>query len=85
MCMERVCALADLKPGQWGYVTQVEAEPAMGRRLWDLGLIPGTQVTCQGYSPAGDPGAYGFSGAVIALRRCDAKGVTLREGDGIWD
>ena len=71
-------ALAD---GQSAFVTRVEAEPAMRRRLLDLGLIPGTRVTCQGRSPAGDPAAYLIRGAVIALRSTDASCVGLDEDE----
>ena len=60
-----------------------QAEPAMRRRLLDIGLIPGTRVTCTAVSPAGDPAAYLIRGAVIALRGRDAGGVYL--GDALWD
>ena len=59
-----------------------------------LGLVPGTRVTCVGKSPAGDPAAYAFRGAVIALRRADAEEVCLcagaelpleEEAVGAWD
>ena len=63
--------------GQSARVLRVEAEPHMRRRLLDIGLIPGSEVTCQGRSPAGDPTAYLILGAVIALRARDAAGVTL--------
>ena len=75
--MERLCDLSALRAGQTALVTQVDGEAAMGRRLMDLGLIPGTQVTCLGVSPAGDPAAYLIRGAVIALRRRDASCVRL--------
>ena len=55
----------------------------MRRRLLDIGLIPGTRVTCTAVSPAGDPAAYLIRGAVIALRGRDAGGVYL--GDALWD
>lgn len=69
--------LSALADGQSAFVTQVDADASMRRRLFDLGLIPGTQVTCQGRSPAGDPAAYLIRGAVIALRSGDARCVTL--------
>lgn len=75
-------SLDTLRVGQSGRVSRVEAEPAMQRRLFDLGLIPGTQVTCTAKSPAGDPAAYLIRGAVIALRGKDAGGVYL--GDPLW-
>ena len=67
-----------LRVGQWGQVAEVLTEPAMRRRLLDLGLVPGTAV-----SPAGDPAAYLIRGAVIALRRRDARGVRLAGAP--WD
>ena len=38
------------------------------RRMLDLGLIPGTEVTAEMRSPSGDPTGYRIRGAVIALR-----------------
>lgn len=45
-----------LLDGQSALVSRVDAEPSMRRRLLDIGLIPGTRVTCQGHSPAGPGG-----------------------------
>ena len=75
MC-EALC-LSALREGESAYVTEVNAEPAMDRRLTDLGLVRGTRVTCVLRSPAGDPCAYLIRGALIALRRADADGVAL--------
>ena len=76
-------SLNSLRVGQGPRVSHIEAEPAMRRRLLDIGLIPGTRVTCTAVSPAGDPAAYLIRGAVIALRGRDAGGVYL--GDALWD
>lgn len=76
-------SLNSLRVGQSTRVSHIEAEPAMRRRLLDIGLIPGTRVTCTAVSPAGDPAAYLIRGAVIALRGRDAGGVYL--GDALWD
>lgn len=78
--------LSDFKSSQsdmFRVTPPIEAEPAMRRRLLDIGLIPGTRVTCTAVSPAGDPAAYLIRGAVIALRGRDAGGVYL--GDALWD
>lgn len=66
-----------LSIGQSACVAEVRAEPAMRRRLLDIGLIPGTRVTCVARSPAGDPCAYLIRGAVIALRGRDAGGIRM--------
>ncbi len=39
------------------------------RRLMDLGLLPGTEVTAEMVSASGDPIAYIIRGALIALRK----------------
>lgn len=73
---EALC-LSALREGESAYVTEVNAGPAMDRRLTDLGLVRGTRVTCVLRSPAGDPCAYLIRGALIALRQADAEGVAL--------
>ena len=73
---ETLC-LSALPEGESAYVTEISAGPSMERRLTDLGLVRGTRVTCVLRSPAGDPCAYLIRGALIALRRADADGVTL--------
>lgn len=81
--MDNDLTLSALPLGESGYVTEISARPDMARRLADLGLVPGTWVTCEVRSPAGDPSAYRLRGALIALRRADAEGVRLERGP-IW-
>ena len=81
MCEE--LKLSALPEGESGFVTEIEAPGAMLARLADLGLVPGTRVTCLLASPAGDPRAYLIRGALIALRRRDAAGIAVsRRGPG---
>ena len=47
------------------------------RRLLDLGLIDGTEIEPVLLSPSGDPRAYRFRGAVIALRNADARAIRV--------
>lgn len=70
-----------LRDGEEARVVRVEATAALRRRLMDLGLVPGTRVSCVARSPAGDPAAYLIRGAVIALRGADAGGVCLACGE----
>ena len=75
--MNQSFALDCLQLGQSAYVTLLKNEPSMRRRLTDLGLIQGTRVTCLCRSPWGDPCAYMIRGAVIALRRQDARHILV--------
>ena len=64
--------LSAMKPGEAARVAEIHVEGALRRRLFDLGLIPQTRVSCRCVAPAGSPMAFVVRGAVIALRRCDA-------------
>ena len=80
--------LSALPLGKSCRVIGLKAPDPLRRRLMDLGLVPGTMVTCVAKSPAGDPSAYRIRGAVIALRACDAKWVQTAPavGGGVtWD
>ena len=75
--MNRPKSLAATEVGETVRVVSLLAEGRMRRRLADLGLIPGSEVTCLGRSPLGDPSAYLIRGAVIAIRRRDAMEVSV--------
>ena len=68
--------LNEIEVGESLTVEMIDGKPDMRKRLEDLGLVTGTRVDCIMVSPLGDPRAYRIRGAVIALRRTDAKGIT---------
>lgn len=72
--------LSDLPLGQRATVSEIQSKGTIRRRLQDIGLIPGTQVTCLQRSPLGDPSAYLIRGAVIAIRKEDSSSVLVQEG-----
>jgi len=49
------------------------------RRLLDLGLLPGTQISAELSSPQGDPRAYRVRDALIALRAEQADRIFIRK------
>jgi len=64
-----------------GSVCRVESIPKNGRlyrRLWDLGLIEGTVISCLLRGYGGSPIAYKVRGSVITLRKCDAGQILVR-------
>ena len=64
--MEQTIPLSGLREGERGKVLSVA--PELSRTLERLGLVSGTEIVCLRRSPLGDPTAYWFRGAVIALR-----------------
>ena len=74
---EQQMSLSDLRPGQSGRVTQVNATGAIRQRLLDMGLLPDVEVRVARVAPAGDPVWIKLSGSQIALRKNEAKAVRI--------
>ena len=75
--MGRKRVLSQLRPGESARVRALELSGPMRRRLRDLGMIEGTELSCLGRSPMGDPAAYRVRGAVLALRREDSGRIEI--------
>ena len=65
--------------GKTGVVKEIRAGGGMGRRLMDLGFVPGAHVECLLAAPGGGMRAYRVRRAVIALRQADARNVVWEE------
>ena len=71
-------SLAELTPGSEAVVTAVDGDGAIGRRLLDLGFVPGTVVRVVRRAPLGDPVEYELRGARLCLRRSEAARIRVR-------
>ena len=71
--------LAELPVGEAARVIALApaCRGAQRRRLLDLGLVPGTEVSAEMRSAMGDPIAYRVRGALIALRRNQAEWIMV--------
>jgi ferrous iron transport protein A len=63
--------------GQWTQVQSVDAERSLRRRLFELGLVPGTKVRVLRRAPLGDPLELELRGGRLSLRAAEAAGVTV--------
>ncbi|MDR1946577.1 MAG: ferrous iron transport protein A [Desulfovibrio sp.] len=70
--MAEVISLCDLHRGQTGVIAAIAAGGEMGRRIRDMGLTPGVEVTCLGRAPLNDPLALRVMGFTLALRNREA-------------
>ena len=72
--------LDSLEPGQSGVVTGISSlsRGVERRRLFDLGIIPGTPIDVEMDNPSGDPTAYRIRGSVIALRSSQARLISVK-------
>lgn len=60
--------LDNLELNKTGYIENLNCNESVKRRLLDLGLIKGTEITPIFVSPSGDPTAFEVRGSVIAIR-----------------
>jgi DtxR family Mn-dependent transcriptional regulator len=76
--------LDTLQPGQAGLVTEISSlsRGVERRRLLDLGIIPGTEISVELVNPGGDPTAYRIRGTVIALRSAQARLIRVAPLEG---
>lgn len=78
--MQHVLGTLDaLCVGESARIAALTAAGGQRRRLLELGFVPGAQVDALHCAPCGDPVAYGVRGAVIALRRADARRILIEE------
>ena len=71
--------LSALKLGQTSNVVHLDVKGLLRRRILDLGIVPGTILTCIGRAPAGDSIAYLVRNTVIALRSEDARLINVEQ------
>ncbi len=69
--------LCELELGEEARIAEWDARDATGRRLLDLGLVPGTPVTLIRRAPLGDPSVYELCGYQLCLRRSEAQHVRV--------
>ncbi len=67
---------ADLCPGATARIRAI-ADPALEKRLCDMGILPGTDVTFIRRAPLGDPCILATDACVIALRERDCRSILL--------
>ena len=70
--------LRDLAPGQSGIILTVGSHTGpVKRRLVDMGLTPGTEISVRRIAPFGDPIEVRIRGYELSLRREDAAQITV--------
>ena len=60
-----------------GKIKSIECNEGIKRRLLDMGLVKGTEITPILISSYGDPRAFLVRGTIIAIREEDAKNIKI--------
>ena len=76
--METKRTLAALKPGERGEITEIQAEESEQQRLAQLGIVPGTEVSCKLRGSSGSPVAFTVRGVTLALRAEQCRRIKIR-------
>ena len=71
--------LGELLVGSRARVAEVKGAGRHQRRMLDMGLVPGAEVTVMRKASLGDPVEYRIKGTAIAMRRTDADSVMVEE------
>lgn len=67
--------LSDLEPGEKGIIMRITGAGATRRRMLDMGLVKGTEITVVRRAPLGDPVEFLLKGYNLSLRREEAEKV----------
>lgn len=75
--MSESISLRKLSLGQKAIVDSVEANGELGRRIRDMGLMPGAEVEVVGRAPLKDPVALRLKGFTLSLRNNEANYIMV--------
>ncbi len=66
-----------MRKNQSGIITAVKVGGILGRRIREMGLVPGTEITIQGRAPLNDPVALRVMGGTLTLRNNEADHISV--------
>ena len=69
--------LRDVPVGDTVHVAKLTGEGAIKRRIMDMGLTKGTEVTVRKVAPLGDPIEVTVRGFELSLRKDEAQNVLV--------
>ena len=69
--------LDKLKPGESATVVRLNGEGAVKRRIMDMGLTKGTEVTVRKVAPLGDPIEITLRGYELSIRLDEAARIEV--------
>ncbi|MGN0173632.1 MAG: ferrous iron transport protein A [Acutalibacteraceae bacterium] len=65
--------LKDVKVGKSAKVVKLHSEGAIRRRIMDMGITKGVEITVRKVAPLGDPLELTVRGYELSLRKADAE------------
>ena len=71
--------LRDVQIGETAVITKLHGEGALKRRIMDMGLTKGTQVSVRKVAPLGDPVELTVRGYELSVRKADAELIEVAD------
>ena len=69
--------MRQMKDNQSGTISEITVDGELGRRILDMGLVPGTPIKIQGRAPLYDPVALRVMGFTLTLRNNEANYIQV--------
>lgn len=69
--------MREMRDNQAGIIVSIKVAGELGRRIRDMGLVPGTEIKIQGRAPLYDPVALRVMGATLTLRNNEADHIEV--------
>lgn len=69
--------MRNMQDNQAGTIAVIKVAGELGRRIRDMGLVPGTEIKIQGRAPLYDPVALRVRGATLTLRNNEADYIEV--------
>ncbi len=66
-------SLKDVKVGKSARVVKLHGEGALRRRIMDMGITKGVEITVRKLAPLGDPMELKVRGYELSIRKADAE------------
>lgn len=75
--------LKEFRPGEVGTVLRIVGQGGIRRRLLDMGITPGTEISMRKVAPLGDPIEITVRGYQLSLRKSEAEIVLMNISGGV--
>ena len=73
--------LRNMAINQSGIISSVKVGGELGRRIREMGLVPGTEITIKQRAPLNDPVAMRVMGGTLTLRNNEANFIEVEVED----
>ncbi|MBW1729337.1 MAG: ferrous iron transport protein A [Deltaproteobacteria bacterium] len=75
--MKQVIKMRQMSNNQKGIIKKISATGDMGRRIREMGLVPGAEIQIQGRAPLKDPVAVKIKNYTLTLRNNEASFILV--------